>query len=60
MCVCLALKVIRCCAPGPSREGYGPGSVDGQFEYPSALALADSKLFVLPVDSDNARVQVFV
>jgi DNA-binding beta-propeller fold protein YncE len=33
------------------------GSADGQFEYPTALALVDSKLFVL--DRDSARVQVF-
>ena len=33
------------------------GSAAGQFEYPTALALVDSKLFVL--DCDSARVQVF-
>jgi hypothetical protein len=33
------------------------GSADGQFKYPTALALVDSKLFVL--DCDGGRVQVF-
>jgi hypothetical protein len=33
------------------------GSADGQFHYPTALAFADSKLFVL--DQSSARVQVF-
>jgi WD40 repeat protein len=33
------------------------GSADGRFEYPTALALVDSKLFVL--DCYSARVQVF-
>ncbi len=33
------------------------GTADGQFQYPTALALVDSKLFVL--DCSSARVQVF-
>jgi hypothetical protein len=33
------------------------GTADGQFQNPTALALADSKLFVL--DYGSARVQVF-
>ncbi len=33
------------------------GTADGEFKYPTALALADSKLFVL--DFGSARVQVF-
>ncbi len=33
------------------------GSADGQFKFPAALALVDSKLFVL--DGSGPRVQVF-
>jgi hypothetical protein len=33
------------------------GFADGQFEYPTALALVDSKLFVL--ERNSARVQLF-
>ncbi len=33
------------------------GTADGQFKYPTALALVDTKLLVL--ECDSARVQVF-
>ena len=33
------------------------GSADGQFESPTALALADSKLFVLDRDYHSGRMQ---
>jgi hypothetical protein len=38
------------------RTWGGFGSAEGQFEYPAALALDDSKLLVL---DNSARVQVF-
>jgi 6-phosphogluconolactonase (cycloisomerase 2 family) len=52
-------RVCVFCTDGDTllRTWGSRGSADGQFKYPTALAFADSKLFVL--DYYSARVQVF-